>query len=199
MATKQVFGKHTTENMTEALLAVIKQFNLEEKLVGLTTDNAKNCLGIGAKLMSILNSPASQGSKPKELWHLSCVAHILNLIVKKLNASFNIGENENDDLLSESNNEYFEDNDDDDELVRHIKLTTNEDGYLDTYKQVVAKCRNIATSVHQCHLLAECLENKQKEFGIKPKKVIQDVATRWNSTFLMLQRTYELIPVIYLL
>jgi len=58
-------------------------------------------------------------------------------------------------------------------------------------KSVVKKaCKIVSHFKHSeqaCHRLAEC----QKSRDIPEHKLIQDVETRWNSTYLMLQRVAE--------
>lgn len=62
---------------------------------------------------------------------------------------------------------------------------------IDTYEQhiknLVSKCKKIVSSFRHSYLLTESLKEKQKLLNFKNKtKLVQDVPTRWNSTYDML-------------
>ena len=66
-------------------------------------------------------------------------------------------------------------------------------------KNLIKVCRHICTYSSQSVLLAQFIVKKQIETGKEKRQclnLLQDVVTRWNSTFLMLQRFLELQPVI---
>jgi hypothetical protein len=52
------------------------------------------------------------------------------------------------------------------------------------------------TFVHHSNIANETLSNKQKEYGLTQYKLLQDMAVRWNSSYLMLERLYEQIDII---
>ena len=56
---------------------------------------------------------------------------------------------------------------------------------------ITAKCRTICT--HFSHSVVACEELKriQTDLGLPLHKMIQDVRTRWNSTYYMLERSHE--------
>ena len=56
-------------------------------------------------------------------------------------------------------------------------------------QHLLAKCRRLVGHFKHSALATNGLDQKQKALGFKPvRHVVQEVATRWNSTFRMLQR-----------
>ena len=56
-------------------------------------------------------------------------------------------------------------------------------------QKLLAKCRRLVGHFKHSALATNGLDEKQKALGFKPTwHVVQEVATRWNSTFHMLQR-----------
>ena len=53
------------------------------------------------------------------------------------------------------------------------------------------KCKDTVTFFHQSVNAAEKLRAVQKQIGIQEKKLIQEVETRWNSSFYMFERMAE--------
>lgn len=58
-------------------------------------------------------------------------------------------------------------------------------------KDTIANCRRITSHFNHSPLAYSKLENLQKQYNLPQHKLVQDVATRWNSTYLMLDRVYE--------
>ena len=58
-------------------------------------------------------------------------------------------------------------------------------------KDIIAICRNIVKHFSHSPLACGKLNEIQKELGIPEHKLIQDVTTRWNSTFYMLEQLHE--------
>jgi len=61
-----------------------------------------------------------------------------------------------------------------------------------TIANIISKCHNIVTYIHKSPQALETLQNFQKEAGVDVLGVIQSVPTRWNSTFLMLNRLLKI-------
>uniref|UniRef100_A0AAG5CZ13 BED-type domain-containing protein n=1 Tax=Anopheles atroparvus TaxID=41427 RepID=A0AAG5CZ13_ANOAO len=120
---------HTSVNLAECIEHVLEKFQIKDKIVSLTTDNARN-ITLAASLLDIK--------------HFSCFAHTLNLIVKHA-IDVSIG-----NIVNEVKH-----------IVMHFKKSS------------------VAT-----HKLVET----QKNLKMEELKLKQDVATRWNSTYVMLER-----------
>ncbi|KAF2896383.1 hypothetical protein ILUMI_09798 [Ignelater luminosus] len=58
----------------------------------------------------------------------------------------------------------------------------------ETVVAAITKCKKMATHFHHSTTAQDELANIQKRLNQKPLKIIQECATRWNSTFYMLER-----------
>ena len=76
-----------------------------------------------------------------------------------------------------------------------MTLNKDDEQEITKYRTLVKKCRSLAASMHQSCKLSEVFTDKQIVRREKPLKVIQDIRTRWNSTFLMISRIEERIEV----
>lgn len=124
--------KHTSLNLSAIIQSIIDEWNLNNKIVLVVSDNAANI----KNAINILN-----------LKHFGCFAHSLNLIVQE-------------GLKSQSN------------LIGIIK-------------SIVGHFKRNSNSNHKLMMY-------QQNSGENPKELLQDVATRWNSTYHMLSRFVEL-------
>ena len=62
---------------------------------------------------------------------------------------------------------------------------------LPAVSEVLAKCRKIVGHFKHSHVAQTALEVKQGQLGLPPHKLIQEVKTRWNSTYDMASRLLE--------
>lgn len=171
---KHLPGIHSTENISECLLSIVTNLNIVNKLIGLVLDNSSNCTGVGENLSAKLNYFISQNSSVPlvnqiQLIQIGCNAHILNLIVNKLESLHTKNGISNDDL----------------------SLDEEEEAYLKRYAVLLSKCRQIVTLYDQSTRFREILKERQNDLNINQHGLIQDVSHRWNSSFLMLQRINE--------
>lgn len=65
---------HTAENIKDYLVNLLELYNIEKKIVSITTDNASNMI----KAVELLNR-----TKKLSILSFTCAAHKMNLIVKK--------------------------------------------------------------------------------------------------------------------
>jgi hypothetical protein len=148
-----VNGRHQADNLKEALQKIFDNFNLEDKIMGIVSDNApniRNCLNSLKICMNI---------EP-----VRCIAHVLQLIVKNVIDIVDEGE-------KDENSKFYQ------------------------IGQALSKCRKIVTTFNHSSQLNDLLEESQIESGIEKKHIlhlIQDVKTRWHSTFLMAERMLKL-------
>ncbi|XP_021959862.1 zinc finger BED domain-containing protein 4 [Folsomia candida] len=77
-----------------------------------------------------------------------------------------------------------------------IQLAFHDSVKAVSVKNLIAKSRKIVAKFTQSQKNSTLLLKKQKDMGLTPKKLIQDVATRWNSTFYMLERLQDLKAII---
>ncbi|KAF2881124.1 hypothetical protein ILUMI_25035 [Ignelater luminosus] len=61
----------------------------------------------------------------------------------------------------------------------------------ETVVAAITKCKKMATHFHHSATAQDELANIQKRLNQKPLKIIQECATRWNSTFYMLERILQ--------
>jgi hypothetical protein len=62
---------------------------------------------------------------------------------------------------------------------------------LQQFRDLIAKCRNIVGFFNHSGSLQHELVNFETVDGKQLKKTIQEVATRWNSTYAMVKRLHE--------
>ncbi|RMZ97293.1 hypothetical protein BpHYR1_043839, partial [Brachionus plicatilis] len=116
--------------------------------MSITTDNAKNMSNITKNIQDQF----------RKIHQLGCIAHVLSLIIKKINnlskslstgpetiAVLNFDENIDTDETSVNFNEF------------EVSVKAN-------YKVLVEKCRKIARLFHQSTIMSEILEEKQIEY-----------------------------------
>ncbi|KAL2076466.1 hypothetical protein ACEWY4_027930 [Coilia grayii] len=130
------FGeRHTAANIATAKGKIMEEWGISKaRVMCLTTDGAAN-MGLCSNILQVR--------------HSHCVAHVLNLVVKKA-----------------------------------ISLTPG----LDMLR---SKARDIATYFRTSTVGRERLLALQTQMKTPPHKLIQEVETRWNSTYDMLKRLYE--------
>ena len=79
--------RHTGENMADAIMAVLRKFDLMEKILALTTDNALSMIICSTFMAEELKTEFEN----QNFAHYRCAAHVLNLAVtqgiKSINAS----------------------------------------------------------------------------------------------------------------
>lgn len=128
---------HTSENLSNELKKVIFEWNLDQKILMVISDNAAN-----------IRKAIKDDLKLK---HFGCYAHTINLVAQDALKGQNLS-----DLIGKAKT-----------IVAFFKRSTS----------AMAK-----------------LNEQQKRINPDsiPKKLIQEVATRWNSTYFLLERFVEL-------
>ncbi|XP_015232424.1 PREDICTED: zinc finger BED domain-containing protein 1-like [Cyprinodon variegatus] len=126
---------HTAENIACVKKSMMEEWGISNKVTCVVTDGAPNMVACVREL---------------KLRHHICVAHTMNLVVKK-------------------------------SLDQHPVLS----GIQAKAWKLVGYCRSSTT-------VKEKLSQVQRHLGLQELKLMQEVETRWNSTYLMLQRLMEL-------
>uniref|UniRef100_A0A669B7A9 HAT C-terminal dimerisation domain-containing protein n=1 Tax=Oreochromis niloticus TaxID=8128 RepID=A0A669B7A9_ORENI len=125
---------HTAENIAEVKKVLMEEWGIQNKVRCLVTDAAPNMIS---------------SSKILKVRHTKCIAHTLNLIVRK-----------------------------------SIDNTPGLEEIRGKARKMVSYFRSSATA-------KEKLCQMQQQMGRSHLKLLQEVDTRWNSTYTMLQRLYE--------
>ncbi|XP_023212487.1 zinc finger BED domain-containing protein 4-like [Centruroides sculpturatus] len=77
-------------------------------------------------------------------------------------------------------------------FIHTLQLTLNECIFSQQdVKTIITVNRNIVTHFNHSAVAVSKLEDLQEKLGLQKHKLIQDVPTRWNSTYYMLQRNLE--------
>ena len=125
---------HTAANIAEAKETLMAEWKIRAKVKTLVTDSAANMIAC-ANLLNVR--------------HISCFAHMLNLVVKK-----------------------------------SLAQTPGLDEIRTRARKIVVHFKSSTTA-------REKLSEIQRQMGRPEHKLLQEVDTRWNSTFAMLQRLHE--------
>ena len=156
-------GSHSNETIANSLIQVLKEFEIVSMIRGMTLDNAKNCIHVSEIVNNKLKLTTIQ---------FGCGCHIINLIVKKVL-----------NLTSVSLEQLLEDGDDTDTWTVDIE---NSEQLINRFQFLIKKLRNIASTFHRSNQLNEALAKAQTDLDhLEKQKIIQEVAHRWNSMYLM--------------
>lgn len=163
--------RKTTENLCVILKDLISEWSIQPGNVkAVLTDNAANIVN-ACKIVFGDNK------------HIACFAHSLNIVAQNsLNLRKSSLENNQDSLPENS--------DDDNDLSDDDQ--GNENNNISYLKTVVRKIKKIVTFFRKSDRATEELKALQKKECNRNEnqclKLIQEVQTRWNSTFDMLDR-----------
>ena len=167
---KPLHGAHTGSNMSSVVLETLKNHQIQDKVFGLTSNNASNNKILADSLQQALADNVKIIQTP-------CLAHViqlsLNQLLDRLKAvpQNNIAEIKQADRLSSLAKEDLQ------HQKHEVSYTLN-------------KVHSLAIYIHGSPSCREAFNKLQTD---DPKLTpIQDVRTRWNSTFLMLRRAKRL-------
>lgn len=135
---------HKSEQVLLKITQIFSDYSLKDKIISITTDNDTT----NTKCIRLLKQCHEEY---KDILHVRCLAHVLNLVVKK-------GLDEADSTISTVS-----------KLVKFVTLSPKR-------KQTYEEC---------------CVS-----LNVKKLDLIKDVPTRWNSTFLMLERAFSMKTVL---
>jgi hypothetical protein len=156
-----LLGTHSGENLAKVVQTTIEAYDLSDRIIAITADNASNNHTLVTSLQaeyptcSFIRNP--------------CMAHVIQLSLKQLLGQMKAGP-ENDTI----------------DLIWSEDLSRSKRG-IEGIAKTLQKARNLAIYINASP------QRRDTFLGLQdPTKVrlflLQDVRTRWNSTFLMLQR-----------
>lgn len=175
--------------MAEMFLKCITEYNLQEKIQGITLDNVAANSTFMMELSKLLIQADYKFDPINQ--HFRCFAHIFNLGVQDTLKVMNVEENENE--LQEENEQNLSENNEDD------SLSDDEDSTELPYPAtVILKVRKTFVKLRRSEdlqLILQSFCNASKTKYIKP---ILDVSTRWKSTDNMIEVALKMRPALNL-
>jgi len=176
---KKISGSHSGEALAESIHQTISSFNIVEKIITITTDNGANIV----KACDILNSDKYACLHFKRI---PCFAHLLNSIVKSSLTNLGFGSKK----VSTESNDNLEDEIEDAVDQNRASNSTTQNTEIIENSLFMSKCRKLVGLFSHSTLLHEQLisDQKQEYPNKEPLRLIQDVPTRWNSLYCMMDR-----------
>jgi hypothetical protein len=139
----EIPSPHTGQIIANIILSLLNEFQLENKILALTSDNASNIV----LASSIVKDTLANNFSNTSFQHIRCAAHIMNLAVKK---------------------------------------------GLNLANRYLIKLRYFIKKIRKSALLIEDLKRISASFDHPFLRPIIDCSTRWNSSFLMIDRALVL-------
>jgi len=187
----QVTGKHTGQNLNAQFTNILSTWGLKPQDLNVAvTDSGANML-LAMKLSSVTN--------PR------CLCHQLHLTVLEVlnpgvisddevrNSEYDLHE-----LLWDVPEALIMDEDEDEDDDDHLQEEEEEPQYelitnlaVSDFNALIEKTRKLVRKVRKSANLVETFTVEQKGLNLKPRKLILDVKTRWNSTLQMIERVVE--------
>jgi len=167
---KPIHGAHTGANLSSILMETLVKHRIEDRVFGLTTDNASNNKTLVDSLQQALSDSTI-------IIRIPCLAHVIQLSLNQLlghikavplNDTAETKWTEQKSSMAQANAQHKK---------REVSYTLNKIRYLAIYVNASPQRRETFLNLQTKHL------------KLMP---IQDVKTRWNSTFLMLRRAKRL-------
>ncbi|KAJ5460955.1 uncharacterized protein N7458_002507 [Penicillium daleae] len=167
---KPLYGSHTGAYLSTVLLDLLEKHRITKRVLTITTDNASNNGTLLGSLQEAIDSLELPRSIP--VIRIPYIAHVIQLSLKELLSQMDANPpNEREEI------EWTE--------RGHIARQENR-----TIVDTLNKVRKVAVYINKSPQRRESFIRLQtKEPKLMP---IQDIKTRWNSTFLMLRRAKRL-------
>ncbi|PIL25420.1 hypothetical protein GSI_13310 [Ganoderma sinense ZZ0214-1] len=200
---------HTADNLAEKLLECFREFGIENKVLGITSDNAKTNDAMMRHLKML--HPESRGPDGR----VRCFAHILSLVVKAVMSQF--GRRKGKALpheiqaLRDPNDQ--DDGDGirpgdmdasreaaDDEVIENMEEDHPElridDQDVKLVQVALEKIARLSQRVWYSPQIRAELARLAGDAGINSEVLVRMVKTRWNTVATVLARALELRPVL---
>ncbi|KAJ6034170.1 hypothetical protein N7460_009987 [Penicillium canescens] len=166
-------GTHSGVNLGEVVLQILQKHQITNRVLAVTTDNASN----NKTLVTAVNDSIRelQLRTDSTIIQVPCLAHVIQLSLVELLGKIKASP-KNENAESEWS----------DDRVRLLRARQQKRDIADTLNKVRGLAVFINGSPQRKEAFLNLKSNRQK---LVP---IQDVCTRWNSTFLMLRRAKRL-------
>jgi hypothetical protein len=184
-------GTHTGENLSKTVIKLLHDHKITGRVLSVTTDNATNN---DTLMSSIQQAIQSQSQSNIAIFRVPCIAHVIQLSLNELLGRLKATPHNEEAELEWS-----------DEQTHLFQTKRSARQITDTLKKVrlfysicgktyisctISKLRGLAVFINASPQRREAFLGLQdKEPRLIP---IQDIRTRWNSTFLMLNRAKRL-------
>jgi hypothetical protein len=155
------------------LTPILEKHSISDRIMAITTDNASN--------NETLVSSLQQAYPDTSITRVPCMAHVIQLSLKQLLGIIKVNPNNDNIELVWS-----------EELQKHREFN-----HMTGISRTLQKVRNLAVYINASPQRRDDFWVEQAKDGMKdPLYPIQDVRTRWNSTFLMLERALRIRPAL---
>lgn len=182
----EVNGSHTGEALAQIVLDLIKEYDLEKKLFGITGDNAGNngtlCQTTYDTSKKVYDDKPSPIGRERMQFHgraswIRCFAHVIALVCGDILTCINAGSGKDARKFFKKHNENLGDN--------NWKIPGDES------RSSMAKVRFLNLWILRSPQREQLWKTMGKTINRRP---IYDVDSRWNSAYDMLKQFLELLP-----
>ena len=178
LAVRNIHGDHSGKNQAKAIIPVIDEYGLKEKLGYFMTDNASSNDTCVAEVIDLIRPDLDLGER-----RLRCMGHIINLIAKAFIFGNKSETFEADIAIAENTND----------LEAAMKLWRKQ-GAIGKLHNLIRFIRASSQREAMFMDISESFPSEADELdnGINHLTIIDDNRTRWNSTYLAIQRAHRL-------
>ncbi|KAJ5764738.1 hypothetical protein N7520_004297 [Penicillium odoratum] len=173
---EHLHGSHTGENLSKTVIQLLTDHGITDRVLSVTTDNATNN---NTLMMNIQETIQSQSQSDTLIFRVPCIAHVIQLSLNELLGKLKVTP-PNKEIELEWSDE------------RTHSFQTKRSSSTRQIADTLKKIRGLAVFINASPQRREAFMALQtKEPRLVP---VQDVQTRWNSTFIMLNRAKRLQP-----
>jgi hypothetical protein len=175
--------QHSGKELAKGVISVLRNFEVENKLGWIISDNASNNLSMITEIASILPNFRTKN-------HIRCLNHILNLLMVDLCFSGNIEE-----IPIQSTSRKRRHSSKRTQSRPTISISENNSNYICdnieknyNYKEVIIKVRNIIKDIRKSPNQYSVFQELCVQQQSKSRNINIDNSTRWDSTCKMLKK-----------
>ncbi|KAJ5318460.1 HAT dimerization [Penicillium atrosanguineum] len=164
-------GPHSGLNLSSVLIELFKKHDITSRILAVTSDNASNNTTLVKAVQELIDSLQLPGNPV--IVRIPCLAHVIQLSLRELLGSVK-ADPQNDEVDKTISDVQAQ--------ARALRATQSQKAIVST----LVKIRGLAVYINHSPQRRETFLSLQPR---EPRLIpIQDVRTRWNSTFLMLRR-----------